>query len=309
MAAAVLLVTSPTLFSEELIGDFRLGWKPGAIYDQTIDVYQKVSIPLRGTAEATTTLGLELKPTAAKSGRSLGMKLSTFKTLVDMPPPSGNEEWDSAAPQKGNQDIAKFHAAFQALPIRASMDARGQVTALNGLEGLKLDNPLTERFLGKETLAALLRQGWFLSLPAKSVRIGESWPYQLSFPTPLGALKMQGNYTLEGSETRTGIPCWRLLVNGSMTAAPAPSKENAKPAASEEEQELREKIAKLGLTVKSSTMNGYLWFNPAEQLIHESEITTKVNLGLASKPGETNTKPTAEIPIVQKLKLQLRRRP
>jgi hypothetical protein len=301
----------PAAAEKPLIGDFRMRWKPGATYEQKMVVTQKVAIPLRGTANATTELDLRLQPKSGQKAATLGMEIARFKTLVDMPAPTANESFDSTTPDEGNADIRQFYTNLQAAKLTASLDEKGQVTGLVGLSGLTAENPLLSRFLGQDQVAALLKQGWFLSMPPKSIGIGGSWPYRLVFPTPLGKMKMEGTYTLLGSEQRGPVPCWKLEVKGGMTGEVAlQTTEPVKEVADNEdgkltEEELNAKLAKLGLSVASATTQGFIWFNPAEQLIHDSEITTDIKIGVANPPvGSKNV----SIPISQKVVLELRKR-
>lgn len=173
---------------------------------------------------------------------------------------------------------------------------------------MSVESPVLKRFLGKEQLAILLRQGWFLSMPSKSIGIGESWPFALQLPTPMGNVKLAGVYKLTGSETRGTVPCWKLEVSGEMTEKPAPMQKSSTPSTDAKEAELEDKLAAMGLSVNKANLSGVIYFNPAEQLIHDSEILTDIKIGLAKVTSTTTSKPM-ELPISQKLTLELRRVP
>jgi hypothetical protein len=280
--------------------DLRVSWQAQAEYVQHMTWKQKVGIPLHGHADAETHLKLHLKPKSMKVGELVAIKVQDFKTKVDMPFPMKDAAWDSAQPAEGNQDIQAFFTQLQALPLAARTDARGQTTELQGMEKFTLENAILSRFLGKEQLSYLLKQNWFMSLPSKPVGVGDSWPYQVKFPTPMGQFGLSGHYTVQGEENLGGRRCWKIQLQGRMSAQiENPTKTGKEDT---ETQEALDKLAAMGLKLAHASMSGTLFYDAAAQQLRQSEIDTDLRIGVAKYPS---TERPAEIPIQQKVMLTL----
>ena len=294
--AFALLIVSPLCAQDKL--NLSLDWKPGQTYDQHIEMSQVIGVPRHGEATAKTNLTMALK--AAKSG--LQVSFDGLKVFVDPPAPAKNQEFDSSMPQDGNQDIAQFFGDLRKQTPRLLLDDRGKVKEVTGMDQLKAQNPIVGRFLGKDQMVNLMQQGWLVSLPANAVSKGDSWPYQMKFPTPVGSLSIKGNYTLGNASTRNGLKVVEILLTGQVEG------DFTKPNPKEKDEEVLKvqgMMIMMGVKVKEGTMQGSLWYQPSTHMLVNSEVETKIRLSVEKYPE--NGQPT-EIPIHQTMKLRLAER-
>jgi uncharacterized protein (DUF2147 family) len=272
-----------------------LDWKRGKTYVQKIDLTQVVGVPRHGEAQAKT--HLEMGLTAAAG--SLQASFDALKVDVDVPAPASDQTYDSTNPSKGNEHIGQFYTALHAQQPKLLLDERGKVREVTGLEQLTSDNPIINRLLGKEQIANLMQQGWLADLPNSSVGKGDTWPLQMKFPTPVGALIVKGNYTLGGKAERAGHSVVQIQLQGQVQG------DFTKPDPKEKDKEvLRVQALMLimGVKVKEGTVQGMLWYDPNSKMLVGSEVETNIRLSVDKYPE--NGKAT-EIPIRQKMTLSL----
>jgi hypothetical protein len=288
------LLANLSLQAEEKI-NLSLDWKLGKVYRQKIEMSQVMGVPRHGEAKAKTNLQMDLK--SGKSG--LLVSFDSLKILLDPPAPAQNQQFDSAMPLEGNQDIAQFYGDLQKQAPRLLLDARGKVRDVTGLEPQKLQNPILARFLGREQLANLMQQGWLTSLPATAVGKGDSWPYQMKFPTPVGALSIKGIYTLGGRTERGGKSLLEIILTGDVQGDFTKADPNEKD---EEVLKVQGMMMLMGVKVKAGTVKGTLWYDPVAKMLTGSDVDTNIRLSVERYPE--NGQPT-EIPIRQTMTLSL----
>jgi hypothetical protein len=294
----------PTMANEGGRLNLNLNWQVGKTYDQEMEITQRLGIPLHGRLDATTTMRLTLKPESSKAGKALALDMSSMKILVDMPLPKADEKFDSAKPTEGNEDVAEFFGKLKECNVKAKIDSRGQTTELTGMEALTTDDSLVSRFLGKKQFAYLLQQGWFFSFPKTAVKQGDSWPFKVNLPTPMGTFLLAGTYTASGLCDHDGQSCWKIAVSGTMAGElQKPTDTQSK---NEETQDVLKTIAAMGLKVTYAGIKGEVIYDPQIQHLRKSEIETDIRLGVANYPE--NNRP-AEIPLQQKVVTTLSVRP
>ncbi len=288
------LFATTSLRAEEKI-NLSLDWKPGKVYQQQIEMSQVLGVPRHGEAKAKTNLQMALK--SGKTG--LLVSFDSLKVLLDPPAPAQNQEFDSAMPGEGNQDIAQFYGDLRKQSPKLLLDDRGKVRDVTGLDPQKIQNPILARFLGREQLANLMLQGWLTSMPATAVGKGDSWPYQMKFPTPVGALFIKGNYTLGGRSERGGKSLLEIQLTGQVQGDFSKADPNEKD---EEVLKVQGMMLLMGVKVKVGTVKGSLWYDPVTKMLISSEVDTNIRLSVEKFPE--NGQPT-EIPIQQTMTLTL----
>jgi len=295
LTAFASLLVAATLGAEEKI-DLRLEWKSGRRYVQHLHMQQVLGVPRHGEASASThfVVGLTAAPNGKSGGSSLAVSYDTLKVDVDMPLPKPDEKFDSAKPADGNRDLGSLYDSLRASATRIEVDDRGKVNAIKGLETLKSGDSVLSRFFGREQLYYFLQQGWLLSLPAKPVVAGESWPFKTSVPTPVGKLSINGAYTLRGREECDGVSCVVIEINGLVDAKFASQADDD----SEEVRKFQAMLLAMGLKVKEGGMTGKIFFDPKISHIRRAAVESSLRLSVAVFPE--NGKP-AEIPIRTKL--------
>lgn len=303
MKTIVLLLacTASSLFAQEKF-DISLDWKSGRQYVQNLQLQQVVGVPRHGEAKAKTSLQLGFKLDASKS---LNVQFDAMKILVDLPLPAKNEEFDSAKPLEGNQDIGSFFRSMTEKEPKMLLDGRGKVREVRGLDQLTSQNALIGRFFGKDQIKSLLQQGWLVEFPKASVSKGDSWPFKMQFPSPVGQLLIKGNYTMGGRTEKAGSPLVEILVNGLVEGDFSKlSAEHAKET-DPELLKIQATMLLMGIKVKEGTLSGSIFYNPTSRMLHSSETETMIRLSVAKYPE--NGKPT-EIPIQQTMALTLTER-
>jgi hypothetical protein len=294
VSICTLLATTTLLHAEEKL-NLSLDWKPGKIYQQQIEVSQVVGVPRHGEAKAKTNLQMALK--VSKGG--LQVSFDGLKILLDPPAPVKYQAFDSALPQEGNHEIAQFYDQLQRQTPKLLLDDRGRVREVTGLDHLTAQNPIVGRFLGKEQMVNLMQQGWLAALPAHPVSKGDSWPYQMKFPTPVGALSVQGTYTLGSHAERGGRNLVEIQLMGDVQGDFTKADPNEKD---EEILKVQAMMMMMGVKVKVGTMKGSLWYDPTVKMLVSSEVDTNIRLSVEKYPE--NGQP-AEIPIQQSMTLKL----
>jgi hypothetical protein len=294
LALALSFLASSGLVAEEKL-NLSLDWKPGKIYQQRIEMNQIVGVPRHGEANAKTTIQMGLK--SAKGG--LQASFNGLNVFVDPPAPAKNQAFDSTMPLEGNQDIAQFFGDLHRQSPKLILDDRGGVREIRGMDQLKSQNPIIDRFLGRDQMINLMQQGWLVSLPVGPVIKGDSWPYQMKFPTPVGALFIKGNYTLGGRVERGGRNLVEIQLNGQVQG------DFNKPDPKEKDEEILKMqgmMMLMGVKVKIGIVKGTLWYDPAKKMLTGSDVDTNIRLSVDKYPE--NGQPT-EIPIHQTMALTL----
>ncbi len=275
--------------------NLSLDWKAGRTYQQRIEMSQVIGVPRHGEANAKTTIQMGLK--SAQGG--LQASFNGLNVLVDPPLPAKNEAFDSTMPLEGNRDIAQFYGDLQRQSPKLILDDRGGVREVRGMDQLKSQNPIIDRFLGKDQMVSLMQQGWLVNLPAAAVGKGDSWPYQMKFPTPVGTVFIKGNYTLGDRVERGGRNVVEIQINGQVQGdfnKPDPKEKD------EEVLKMQGMMMLMGVKVKIGIVKGTLWYDPAKKMLTGSEIDTNIRLSVDKYPE--NGQPT-EIPIHQTMALTL----
>ncbi len=285
-----------TLLSADKV-DVSLKWKTGAHYTQRVSVDQVVGIPRHGQATAHTKLDLGIHVTGTKeSSKILKLSYDGLKIDVDLPAPMLDKEFDSAKPNEGNEDMAAIFAKMRESNTEVVVDGRGKVTDVRGAEKIAATDSLLSRFLGREQLRSLVQQGWLMDVPAKPLGKGETWPFRMKFPTPLGDVILKGQYKLAGEEKFNGIPCVRIDMLGEV--AGNLSNGAALESVDDEAKRMHVLLTAMGLKIDEGTVSGQLLFDPRLGQIRRSEVETRVKIGVAKYPE--NGQPAA-IPLHQKI--------
>lgn len=277
-------------------------WKSGSSHVQALEMVQVIGIPRHGEAKAVSHLefGIRVGKETKFGGPALTLTPMVVKVNVDAPLPLSNVEFTSLKPEEGNTDVAAFYKSLQESPPILDLDGDGKTREVRGLTKLNQLGSVISQFLGKEQLSLFIQQGWLLEAPGKAVEVGASWPFQLKFPTPVGRLLIEGNYTFTGRKEVDGKSCAVIGIAGEVKGdfARAASKASGDP----ELQAIQLMLTAMGVKVKEGRMTGTIFHDIAGQRILSSEVDTRVRLSVEKYPE--NGKPT-EIPIYQNLKLRM----
>lgn len=282
--------------------NLSMDWKSGKKYSQQLEMKQVIGVPRHGEATAQTKMTMGLSVNGKNATKHVGVKLDSLSINVDLPAPAGDHEFDSTKPTEGNQDIAKFYQGINADPAKLMLDSRGKVLSVKGMEKLSAENALLSRFLGKDQMKNFLQQGWLVELPKAPVARGDSWPFQLKYPTPVGMLLIKGSYTLGEKVEKAGKPLVEIFVNGLVQEDFTQPSANAPKETDPEILKMQAMMMLAGVKVKEGKMSGSLFYDPSAKLMTSSQVDTLIRLSVAKYPE--NGKPT-EIPIQQTMSLTL----
>lgn len=229
LGAGALLI--PTLFPGALHAaghELRFAPEVGKTYRFVTEQEQKVDMKIAGMDQAMNTNSrMEVSHRIVERDRD---GVSTVAMTIDrmtLATRQGDNvimQFDSDDEQAGGGGPMDMLGAVVGHEMSLRFSPRGEITGISGMatvwdEMQAAADPAAKAMfdavresMSDEAMSQMM-QASLPVFPEKPVAEGESWQHESRMNNPLlGAMKIDNTFTLEGTETRDGIDCWRLGV-------------------------------------------------------------------------------------------------
>lgn len=269
IATTLLVLSSGAVAQAQTTLSWKLKGNDKLKYTTDTDMKQTMSV---GGMEIKTSMtqGMEMSWTVSglQNGKAdMVQKIERFQQKMEMPGGQGFE-FDSKSGKKPEgpigQIIGPILEAMVGAEFSLKMDPQGETTdykisdkLLQSIKG----NPLLAQMGGMFTedgLKSMMQQS-SISFPKEAVSKGKSWNKIMEVKMPFGVMKLDTTYTYQGAETRDNKNLEKIATKSTVTITPAAN-------------------ADIKLNIKSSDVNGTIYFDNTAGRISEMSQTQKMTM-------------------------------
>ena len=273
VAAVCLLLVTGAVASAH--GQERLRWKfeegDTTNYQIVQDMDIKMSVMGQNIdSKMTQTMDMGWAVDSVASDGTAKLKQKISRVQVKMTSPLFNVEYDSSQDEQpadpvGGQ-LAKVFGAMVGKDFTMTMTPRGEIKDVTipdelaeALEGAGGGVPGGGGF-NADSLKQLASQSG-IEFPEEPVGQGKNWSGKTEAKLPFGTMKLDNQFTYQGTERRGGQALQKIAVKPKISIEPDPN-------------------AQVQMTVKSQDANGTIYFNNQEGRIAESTMKQNLNMEL-----------------------------
>lgn len=234
LAGALLLAPGAAAYAQES-HLLRLTVDEGTSYSMILDHTQEMSMDLgaMGSQQMTNTSQMTARMTVTAADDS-GLTLETVMERMTLEGRQGDRvlmEFDSDAPEEGNQEISRLLSAMVGHPFAMSLSRRGEIQEVTGFDAIMQelarsmgDDPQAKALfeslkqgLGDESMKTIMQSSMPV-FPEGPVGPGDTWQHGGEMTNPiLGAMSLSTEYTVLGAEEKAGRDCLKLGMEFSMS--------------------------------------------------------------------------------------------
>jgi hypothetical protein len=281
--------------SEEAIPDdgspvtLRVKWPLGNRYTQRMEVtgdtetfVPQMPKPMLQRLNLNQDYGITVLGERAKGGRELELEVESTEIDVTMdgkPVVNLDTRAEAGPTETANPMIAAFRQIVGA-KIKFVLNESNHVEKVEGVKEFAAKATSAGNPQGRAAMQSMFTEDYFKQmvdfqrgLPAKAVKVGDSWPLKTDLAMPIGAVTLDINYTLKGWENREKRKCAAIDFTGTMSSKGG---SNTGPAG-------------MSMNIQSGKLSGKEWFDPELGSMIETVIHQDMVLHMSMPMGRART--------------------
>jgi hypothetical protein len=294
--------------------ELKVRWQPGRRYVQRMELAQtsETRIPnVSKSIKQDTTMAQDYAVTvlaeSANGGRELELEFQDTELTVT----TGGREvmsLDTKGESLNNarDPMTKLFRELVGTKLRFTLDARNEVQKVEGVKEFMARLAPSGGGPGQAMLTNMFHPEYFKQmvavgdgLPDKPVKPGDSWPHKRDIAMgPLGSVNVNSTHTFKQWEQRGGRRCARLEFAGTLSSKGTPS---------------AGAFSGANMTINNGVSTGTVWFDPADGMVVESEISQKMSLQMtmnipspgAAGAGGAGSPQTITVDMTQKINFKI----
>lgn len=283
---AILTLSISRLTAADTI-EIKQQWPVGKKLSRTMKMEQSSAFEIAGQKmDQKMNMTMETSTGVAKheDGKQKRLAMKYDRMALDMTMGPQKVAYDSAKPQDDPLGMGKAIGGIVGKEFKILVNEKDEISGIENYDeiaaGLGAGSPIGQMF-GKDQLTEMVKQGALQGVPGKPVKVGDSWPLDVTMKLPqMGAFKTKGTYTLKSVGSHDGVPSAEIAVNATIgvdaatDGAPSP----------------------LGLKITDGKMTGTMWFDQTLGMVRSSDITTNMSISMKNptQPDATMTIPTTQ---------------
>jgi hypothetical protein len=281
LTAAALAVSAGALSAADPI-ELKQRWVAGKKYEQTIQKTEATSWTIKGDARDNllkSTMEISESAPVQPAGvvRSLTVKWDRVVFERPLAPKASARAmavYDSSKPKESTDftGLGEFHARIAGKELQFLLGKKDEITVIANHDAFirqigsaPLGGVDFSQDFSQESLIRIVRTGALQATPGRPVKPGDRWPFSMEVemmrPNKIG---MNGEYTLKSIGDHEGVQCAEIVIDATAALNANPASDSIMGSGT---------LAQSGWTLQGGSLKGTIWFDPAQGITRESQMT------------------------------------